>query len=55
MNRISTLLSPLLFIGVFRLAFGSIIPAGFFDAARQPGYADPVNVEVFSLRGKLVS
>ena len=55
MTRISTLLSPLLFIGVFRLAFGSIIPAGFFDAARQPGYADPVNVEVFSLRGKLVS
>ena len=54
MTRISTLLSPLLLIGIFRLTFGTLLPPDLFNAAPQPGYQLNSHPEAPSLRSSLI-
>ena len=54
MTRISTLLSPLLLIGIFKMTFGTLLPPGLLDAAPLPGYQPSSHTEAPSLRSALI-
>lgn len=54
MNRLTIILSPLFLLGLFKMAFGWLLPPGLLDAAPRLGYSVAMPQEPASLRSKLI-